>query len=109
MRVVIVGSRDRSSVRIASKAAQRALSEEAVKGIMRRDRELIGEIVTSEYASFGVALTIVSMGANDGVGLIAKEKVDQYRRLGCPVEFVECAVHLTELRARAAHSTNSTR
>lgn len=83
MLIVVVGARDRSSVKkqytYEDPDVAVELTSEEITEIQRVDKEFIRGVLTKMKGRFGMKLCVVSFGCDDGLGLIVKLLCDELK------------------------------
>lgn len=91
MNVAIVGARDRSSLkdRFDSKDLKNGkVPKDDIDRVLWKDRELIERVIDNLIKKFGFTTAIITVGCDDGIGMIVKETA-----IAKKVGFVEVSVH----------------
>lgn len=83
MLIVMVGARDRSSVKKQYTSGEEETYEEPkpeeIEAIQRGDKEFIKRILTKMKERFGMKLCVVSYGCDDGIGLIVRDLCEELK------------------------------
>jgi len=101
--VAIVGARDRSSLkaRFSTEDLKTGrIREDIREDVLRKDSEIVGEVISKIHEKYGYNMTVVSFGCDDGVGFITKRIATQKK-----LSFVEISIHFSGERKPKSERT----